>query len=175
MYTALKRLAFLAGLPFGEIIVARCFSNQAQCYLKMNQYDNALASINMGFTVPSVAQDTHMLSKLFIRKSLALEALGHYEEALKNVDKAIALGIASENFETLRAKMIQIILSQEGSIIPIAPKPIPMTTEVVSTIITHIFISKENYDNIMHLLHTLINQRAWLDHPDDRYVTFSNQ
>lgn len=124
----------------------------------------------MGFTVPSTAQDTHMLSKLYLRKATALEALHHYEEALKCVDKAIALGIkTTENLDELREKAIKNILSQEGQVIPIPPKPVPLIMQVVSGLITHILLSKGDPNKIAPLLSTVVKQRAWFDQPDDRY------
>lgn len=48
--SSLQRLKLLVGLTIGEFTVIRCFANQAQCYLKIKEYDNAIKSVNMALT-----------------------------------------------------------------------------------------------------------------------------
>jgi tetratricopeptide (TPR) repeat protein len=169
---ALRRLAFIAGYAVGELCVIRCFSNQAQCFLKLGQSERALASINMAFTVPSIAHDGHMLSKLWVRKAIALENLSHDEEALSSIDRAIALGVGQEDeYDSIRNRLIEKVVAKANRLVPIPPKPVPIAQSVVNATITKILISYQDIDKLGSLLQSLIKQRAWIDCEDDRYAT----
>lgn len=112
IYTdAVKALAGLRGWAMGETQVIRCLANQAQCFLKLEQFEQALNVCNFALTVPSVANEQHLWCKLLFRRALALESLKDYEKALASIDAAIGLG-TPDNMDEARER----IVSSESSV-----------------------------------------------------------
>lgn len=118
--------------------------------------------------MPSVTNDLHLLSKLWLRKSIALQSLDKYEESLKCVDKALGMNLKSfSEFESLRDGIVSTLINQTSKLYAIPPKPIPLTNEKVASIITLILVSKADIDQITPILEEVIRQRAWLDQYDE--------
>lgn len=97
----------LRGASLSETLVLRCFANQAQCFMKLEKFKEGVFCCNYALTVPSVAHETHLWSKLLLRRSAAFEKLNDLESALSSLDSAIGLGVeVPENLANERDRLI---------------------------------------------------------------------
>lgn len=165
---AIEALTPLRGAPEGEILAIQSLSNQAQCYSKLGKYDSALSAINLALSIPSASFEEHLLSKLYLRKSVALKELGKIEEALNSADRSISIdGFNSEILESMRSDLIDEITEKHG-VVPIPPRPEMLAPTEITGIIGAIFKLLGDPIALSPIFDSFIHRNSWLDRRDNQ-------
>ena len=148
----LDALKVLRGSSIGEFIAIKVLANQANAYLKTNEFESAIDAVLLALTVPSLVHDIHMSAKLRHRLALALAATDRLPDALDTVDRAISLGETSmlPQLDELREEFITAITAV--TIHPIKSRPIPFTPAEIGAAISTMFECKGDLDTILPIL-----------------------
>ena len=148
----LDALKPLRGSSIGEFIAIKVFANQANAYLKMENFFPAINAAKLALTIPSLLHDRHMTAKLLQRLAIALAGQHQLPDALDAVDRAISVGETGllSQLEELREDVIKAITAT--SIHPICPKPVPFTPEEIGSVISAMFECKGDVDVVISIL-----------------------
>lgn len=123
------------GGPLGEGIAVKCFAHQAQCFIKLEKYENALKALEVAVMVPSSNVDLHMYSKLWHRRATCLEKLGKLPPALACLDRAIGVMPQSDEFRKQREELLTAIVKKHGFEVPLPDCPEEVTREEVAEVV----------------------------------------
>ena len=165
---ALLSLSPLRTTPYGELCALRCFSNQIQCHLRLNENEKAIGIAQYALTIPITTTEIHLTQKILIRYSQALENLKYYEQALNIIDKAISLDANSTDLDSIRDRLIYLIHGDINQIIPISPRPLDFAPIEVSKVIGEILKSRGDPEPLVPLFNELCVHRVFLDKRDEK-------
>jgi tetratricopeptide (TPR) repeat protein len=81
------------GVLTTELILLKSYANAIACYMKLKQYNDMNIICDKAILIPiSIKKEgIHLLSKIYHRKSLALEGLEKYEDSVIAIDRAISI------------------------------------------------------------------------------------
>lgn len=192
-YTAvLTKLSPIAGYSVSDMLTLRSWANIAACHLKLLNYKDVVHACGKAILAPSAARESNLLSKVYERQALALEALKEYEPALIALDRCIAIELCQRvppaavdksiadaappapgmplPHEEQRKKLCSLVLENRPTFVALPPAPQLVTTEQISAVIKAILSCKcdTSNKNMMSELQKLTETRGFLDRLDDK-------
>lgn len=170
-----------AGGPTGEVIAAQALANKAHCQNKSDEFEAAIETLDFALTIPIVSFDVNLMSKIYYRKSLSLQALGKLGDAIVMIDRAICIGGGdTQGIEDLRKTLVAELNEaneanvnaggeDEGFQVPDHPDTI--SPNEANEAIQEIIASKKNPDRVIpylqHKFETLKTGKVWWDRREE--------
>lgn len=169
---AVSMLAVFKGWAFGEMTVISCLTTTAMCYLKQEDAERALTTIDIALRIPSICNDGLVYCRVYYTKSLILEKLGKYLEAILSLDKVIGMGLdMPDNMLEIRERLVSSFSTSsaaEPSATPLPPTPAPLFAETVAAAIQHILRCNCDVQTILPPIVNTANLRGNLDSRDSQ-------
>ena len=164
----ISQIAPIRLFAWGEVLVLRCFTNQLQCFLKLEEYEEVCKSSQFALTIPSAVKEIHLARKIYHRRAIALEKLKFFGPALHAIDFAIRLDPDSTEYDEMRARIGEEVIAASETIVAIPPRPTNFTKEDVQQVI--IFILKNDGDPkvCLPVLEKIVSNNVFLDRRDER-------
>ncbi len=172
-----------------EMTLLRTYSNCTACYLKLNKHKEASILCERSLKIPKANTEPQLLTKIYHRQALALEALEKYADAVMSIDKAIGIDLyeRQKTYEATRkeaaegslppaptrpephgeyrAKLCKLALNSRDTFVALPPAPSVITQSEVESVIRLMLQCKCNPHNkdMMNALHALTEKRGFID------------
>ena len=164
----ISQIAPIRLFQYGEVLVLRCFTNQLQCFLKLEAYEEVCKASQFALTIPAAAQEVHLVKKIYHRRAIALEKLNHFGPALHAVDFAIRLDPSSTEYDEMRARIGDALVASSEKIVALPPRPMNFPPEEVGQVIVYILKNEGDPKIIFPVFEKIISNNVFLDRRDER-------
>jgi tetratricopeptide (TPR) repeat protein len=153
---------------WGEVLVLRCFTNQLQCFLKLEAYEEVCKASQFALTIPAAAQEVHLVRKIYHRRAIALEKLGHFGPALHAIDFAIRIDPASTEHDEMRTRIGEALVSSSETIVALPPRPVNFSQEEVAQVIIYVLKNEGDPKVVYPVFEKIVSNNVYLDRRDER-------
>jgi tetratricopeptide (TPR) repeat protein len=164
----ISQIAPIRLFAWGEVLVLRCFTNQLQCFLKLEAWEEVCKASQFALTIPAAAQEVHLVKKIYHRRAIALEKLNQFGAAFHAVDFAIRLDPSSTEYDEMRTRIGEVLVSSSDKIVALPPRPVNFSAEEVAQVIVYILKNDGDPKIIFPVLEKIVSNNVYLDRRDER-------
>jgi len=164
----ISQIAPIRLFAWGEVLVLRCFTNQLQCFLKLEAYEEVCKASQFALTIPAAAQEVHLVKKIYHRRAIALEKLNHFGPALHAIDFAIRIDPSSTEYDEMRTRIGEALVKSSDKIVALPPRPVNFSQEEVAQVIIFILKNEGDPKVIYPVFEKIVSNNVYLDRRDER-------
>lgn len=164
----ISQIAPIRLFAWGEVLVLRCFTNQLQCFLKLELFEEVCKASQFALTIPAAAQEVHLVKKIYHRRAIALEKLNHFGPALHAIDFAIRLDPKTTEYDEMRARIGEALVASTETIVALPPRPLNFSQEEVAQVIVYVLKNEGDPKIIFPVFEKIVSNNVYLDRRDER-------